>query len=286
MPKLSKRRSQSKTAKVGRRQNTKISDSSDSSSDEYSMDIDDQELSFNEKLLLNDIGDLAEMCKSKCDTKYLSVLLYMSLRYFNLKWEDVDQYLKSIGFMTAQTSHKWATVFIRGDYEEFSNDLRSGKHTDSFYDTFPEIETDARSFVVQACSQKSGDFKAVALAEFIDTKYYELTGIKKQCDGDLIRSERSCRLDLRRWGAKFEANSQRPYFEGHERDDVVKHRHEFINYFLKHKDFYYTITDGEKPTWKTPTESPHKILICKHRNRNLLNINSLMLFFVCIFISS
>ncbi len=64
---------------------------------------------------------------------------------------------------------------------------------------------------------------------------------------DLIRSERSCRLDLPRWGAKFEASSQRPYFEGHERDDVVKHRNEFINYFLAHKDFYYTITDGDIP---------------------------------------
>jgi hypothetical protein len=73
--------------------------------------------------------------------------------------------------MTAKTSHKWATVFIKGDYEEFSNDLRSGKQTDSFYDTFPEIEADAKAFVVQACSQKSGDFKAANLAQFIDAKY-------------------------------------------------------------------------------------------------------------------
>ena len=56
-------------------------------------------------------------------------------------------------------------------------------------------------------------------------------------------------MDLRRWGAKFEANSRRPYFEGHERDDVVKHRNEFINYFLAHKAYYYTITDGDTPVW-------------------------------------
>ncbi|CAF0899532.1 unnamed protein product [Didymodactylos carnosus] len=121
-----------------------ISDPSDSSDDEYQMDIDDEELSFKDKLLVTDIGDLAEMCKSKCDTKYLSTLLYMSLRFLNIKREHVDDYLKSIGFMTAETSHKWATVFIKGDYEEFSNDLRGGKQTDSFYDTFPEIEADAK----------------------------------------------------------------------------------------------------------------------------------------------
>ena len=154
MPKPSKRSSHSQIAIARRWSITRVSDASDSSGDEYHMDIGDHpELSFNEKILLTDIGDLAEMCKSKCGTKYLSTLLYMSLRYFNIKWEDVDEYLKSIGFMTAQTSHKWATVFIKGDYEEFSNDLRGGKQTDSFYDTFPEIEVDAKTFVVQACSQ-------------------------------------------------------------------------------------------------------------------------------------
>ncbi|CAF5015547.1 unnamed protein product, partial [Rotaria sp. Silwood1] len=117
------------------------------------MDVDDKELNFGEKLLLTDIGDLAEMCKSKCGTKYLSTLLYMTLRHFDIKWEQVDGYLKKIGFMTAETSHKWAVVFIKGDYEEFSSDSRGGKHTDWFYDMFPEIEADARSFVVQACSR-------------------------------------------------------------------------------------------------------------------------------------
>jgi len=34
--------------------------------------------------------------------------------------------------MTAETSHKWATVFIEGDYEEFSKDLRGGKNLIQF----------------------------------------------------------------------------------------------------------------------------------------------------------
>ena len=68
------------------------------------------------------------------------------------------------------------------------------------------------------------------LPQFIDRKFYELTGTQNKSSDDLIRSERSCRLDLRRWGAKFEANTQRPYVESHEREDVVKHRNEFINY--------------------------------------------------------
>src|SRR4051794_22611505 len=85
MPTVSKRRSQRQNASSRRWSNTKNSDPNDSSGDEYVMDIDGKELNFNEKLLLTDIGDLAEMCKSKCETKYLSTLLYMSLRFFDTK---------------------------------------------------------------------------------------------------------------------------------------------------------------------------------------------------------
>lgn len=279
MPKLSKRRSQSRIARSDQPSKRKISNASDSPNDEYRMDIDDdEELRFSEKVSLSDVGDLAEMCKSKCGIKYLSTLLYMSLRFFNVKWKDIDEYLRSIGLMTAETSHKWAAVFMKGDYEEFSIDLRGGKQTDSFYDTFPEIEGDAKAFVVKECSQKSGEFKALDLAQFIDEKYYELTGIQKQRGDDLIRSERSCRLDLRRWGAKFEANSQRPYFEGHERDDVVKHRNEFINYFLARKDSYYTITEGETPMWNFSTQSPLRILMCKYSSQKHSDTISVALF--------
>ena len=262
MPKRNRQRGHLQSVAARRWSNTGAKPT-ETSSDEYVMDTDDEELSFNEKLSLTDIGDLAEMCKSNRGVKYISVLLYMALRYFNVKWYAIDEFLKSIGYMTAQTSHKWASTFIKGDYEEFSTDLRGGKQTDSFYDIFPDIEGDARAFVVKACSQKSGEFKAMDLAHFIDAKFYELTEIPKTSGDSLIRSERSCRLDLRRWGAKFDANSQRPYFEGHERDDVVKHRNEFIKYFLQQQDYYYRITDGETPMWQVPTQNPPRIIICK-----------------------
>ena len=198
MPKKSKRRSHSQTIAARRWSNTNISDSNDSASDEYSMDINDQELTLSEKLSLTHIGDPAEICKSKCGTKYISVSLYMSLRFLNITWREIDEYLKDIGVMSRETSHKWATVFIKSDYEEFSNDLRGGEQADSFYDTFPEIEADAKAFVVQACLQKSGEFKALNLAQFVDEKYYDLTGLKNQIGEVLIGSERSCRRDLRK----------------------------------------------------------------------------------------
>ena len=77
--------------------------------------------------------------------------------------------------MTAHTSDKWAPTFVKGDYEEFSADLRSGKQINSFYDIFPDIEADARTFAVIACSQKSAKFKPMRSAWFIDKKFYQLT---------------------------------------------------------------------------------------------------------------
>jgi hypothetical protein len=35
-----------------------------------------------------------------------------------------------------------------------------------------------------------------------------------------------------KWDAVWDNNKKRPYFEGHEREDVVKHRQNLIVYFF------------------------------------------------------
>ena len=112
---------------------------------------------------------------------------------------------------------------------------------------------------------KAADFDAFELAKFIDKQFYKLTGIKKDPNNSLIRSVRSCRLDLRRWGARFESNSQRPYFEGHERQDVVQDRTKFLQHFLSRQDLYYLISEGSQPQWQLPTIETPTILICMLR---------------------
>ena len=126
------------------------------------------------------------------------------------------------------------------EFEVFTDDGRGGKTTDSFYDTFPELEIEAISFVADACTRKSADFTASDLAKFIDSRYYKITEIMKTED-QLISSDASCTLDLRRWSAKFDKNNQRPYFEGHVRSDVVAYTQQLISYFLKCKDHYYIL---------------------------------------------
>ena len=135
---------------------------------------------------------------------------------------------------------------MTGDFDSIEDDGRSGKYNDGFYDLFPKLEIEAKAFVIESCSKKSADFSAVDLAKYLDKRLYELTQISKIND-TLVRSSQNCRLDLRRWGAKFQLNSQRPYFERHVRHDVVKHRLEFVSYFLSRKDRCYSISVGEQP---------------------------------------
>ncbi|CAF1516782.1 unnamed protein product [Rotaria sordida] len=147
------------------------------------------------------------------------------------------------------------------DLDLFCGDNRGGKRIAEFYDVYPEIELAAKSYSIERCANKSADFTALDLAIFIDQNYYELINTTKDKNTNLIRSVPSCRLDLRRWGARFDSNSKRPYFEGHERVDVVCERENFVKYFLDRTDQYNTVSDDENPLWKTSTQNPPSILI-------------------------
>jgi hypothetical protein len=187
------------------------------------------------------------------------------LRRFNISYQETHTFLKDIGGLTGEVAHKWSNLFMNGKFDEFVTDGRGGKRGDSFYDVYTEIEAEARAFAVLQCEQKAASFTAYDLAHFIDKRYYEINNINKT-DSHLVRSVESCRLDLRHWGACFDTNTNRPYFEGHDRPDVVVHRHQFIHHFLTNKDSYYTVTAGENPRWEIPTASARTILICKASN--------------------
>ena len=219
------------------------------------------ESDFIYKLDLPTIGDLFQLCKGPCGSRKMSVLLYMLLRYLGHKWEQINDIFRAIGAYRCETAHKWAKVFINDNLEMFDEQGSGGKHCGSFYDMLPELETEAKAFAFRSCSQKSADFTTLELASFIDTKFYEIRQTIKATDA-LVRSIESCRLDLRRWGAKFQPNSQRPYFEGHEGPDVIAHRQEFVSYFLHNKNQYYTITEDDQPEWVIPAQNP-RVLICK-----------------------
>jgi hypothetical protein len=261
MPKLSKIRARSQVA-LSRRFVVRQDDYVPPASKEWKeINAPSEEYDeTNETIELSDIADLFEMCKNECPLRHLSVLICMILKHFKVNTLNREEFMKSVGCLTSKTAEKWLKTFIHGDYNDFQTDNRGGKKTDSFYDQFPEIEIDAKAYVAKACAQKSASFAIADLSKFVDDKFYETTGQLKT-DEKLVRSESMCRLDVRRWGFRFGSNNQRPYFEGHERPDVLAHRKEFIDHFLTNEENYYSLSDGDNPKWIAPKAKP-TILIC------------------------
>lgn len=223
-------------------------------------EIESTNIDFSAESVMDATRDLFSFCNERAETRALSVLIYFSLRMHGVSWRNVDLFLSKTGGITAQTAHKWSEILLNDGFDEFFTDSRGGKRFDSFWDTYPDLEVEARNFVVEECSKRESNFTAEALAKFIDDRYYVINELQKAND-KLIRSIESCRLDLRRFGARFTSNKNRPYYIGHERDDVVKHRQEFCDFFVKHEKNLYSITEEETPCWDYPIDHP-TILIC------------------------
>ncbi|CAF4433734.1 unnamed protein product, partial [Rotaria magnacalcarata] len=55
------------------------------------------DINFSNGSVLNDISDLFTFCKEQINTRFISVLIYMSLRHLGHTRRDVDSFLTSIG---------------------------------------------------------------------------------------------------------------------------------------------------------------------------------------------
>ncbi|CAF0983533.1 unnamed protein product [Didymodactylos carnosus] len=133
----------------------------------------------------------------------------------------------------------------------------------------------AKAFITEQCKQKSAAFKTADLASFIDTKFYEITGITKDPKDGLIRSENSYCLDLRRWGVKFGPNATKPYYKGHERDDcrvflpfVIRRGDLFVTHQVKNDQIIVEMS--LKPIWHAIVVPPlvEKIQKYDHEQQN------------------
>jgi hypothetical protein len=177
--------------------------------------------------------------------------------------------MNNIGGYRARAAHQSAISFLSSEVDALDEEFRGGKQSVSLFDMFTELEIETKAFAIASSSRKSADFTVADLANFIDRKFYEITQTVKVSDY-IIHSLESCRLDLRRWGINFRPNSERPYFEGHKKSDVVSQRKDFVSYFMSRIDQYYAISESDPPRWRLPKKKPC-ILICKFLFTTVLN---------------
>jgi hypothetical protein len=190
--------------------------------------------------------------------RILSTIIYLLLRNLEMPYEKCRDMLKVLGLLSIQIVHSWVlTIIDEDDICIILRDGRKGHKNNKFYDEYPEIEMKAKAYAIDRASKKKSNFDTKDLANFVDCLFKETYPdllVKMEWDPTkLIRSEESCRVDLLKWGAKFDKNKNRPYFEGHEREDVIICRKEFVSYFDKHKDcYFYPKLISEGTEWNIP----------------------------------
>jgi hypothetical protein len=56
--------------------------------------------------------------------------------------------------MTIKTTHKWAHTLVHQSFDEFIDDGRGGKHTDRFWDVYPDLKLEVKHLIAQECSKR------------------------------------------------------------------------------------------------------------------------------------
>ncbi|CAF1284210.1 unnamed protein product [Rotaria sp. Silwood1] len=119
---------------------TQPPDSSTSEEEDYSSS---EPIKFTEKKILSDIGDLFTLCTQEGNRKYLSTMIYMLLRHLGYSWRETDEILDTTGSTKCETAHKYADLYLNGDFEEFI-----GEHRGQDESTFRSGEVGARRWVI------------------------------------------------------------------------------------------------------------------------------------------
>lgn len=187
--------------------------------------------------------------------RIVSVIVYLIIRLLGMSFESTRLILKILNLLNIQNCHEWVnTIIDEDDLCVILRETRGAYKRTLFYEFFPELEKDAKAFILSKCTSKESSFDAQALAKFVDERFREICPENDLSPDELVRSIESCRVDLLKWRARWDKNTNRPYFEGHERDDVVLERKNFIQKMHDAKDFYYypIIDESGKYKWLAP----------------------------------
>jgi hypothetical protein len=176
--------------------------------------------------------------------RVLSLIVYLVLKLSDVCFTSCEHIFYSLSLLTIRSCNEWvSTIIDEDDVCVVLRDKRGTHKRSKFYDSFPELEGEAKAYALKRASEKKSNFDAHELSVFIDKRFREIHQLERDFveldENKLIRSKESCRADLLKWGARYDKNSCRPYFEGHEREDVVIDRKNYVNYFVENKDFFY-----------------------------------------------
>lgn len=92
--------------------------------------------------------------------RILSIIVYLLLRLFHIPFERCRIVLEHLDLVNAQTCHSWlATIVDENDICVVIRDQRGSHNHPSFYDTFRELEIEAKAYALKEACRKNCSFK-------------------------------------------------------------------------------------------------------------------------------
>ena len=153
--------------------------------------------------------------------RQFGVCIYIFLKLHGFNYRKIKSMVRTLGTIHIRTANDYSCLFING-YEESFFEMKRGKYKRSdVFDLVPELQDDIKEFTIEKVSDRNCKF---TVAELLSFSLKRLNEYDARLDAKLFISRRFLDKLLINWGFYWGKNKARPYFNGHEPDDVVEDR--------------------------------------------------------------
>ena len=129
------------------------------------------------------VSDLIDLLIDSCqnwnsiNNRILSLIIYLTIRLCKIQYEEARLILLKLNLLSIQTCHSWLkTIIDEDDSCVILRDERGKYKRELFYELYPELELQAKTFAMENASQKKCSFIVKDLAIFINKQFYSLYG--------------------------------------------------------------------------------------------------------------
>ena len=155
--------------------------------------------------------------------RLFAVIIYMCLKLSGISRKQIDCMMQLLGTYRCETAHYYAIKFINEDEEN-----RGGYRREDIFDIYPTLKDYIKGYTIQKVSERNSKFTIQTLRNFAVNKPKEYTDNIDINFNNSVISERMLNTLLFSWGFYWGKNKARPFFNGHERSDVIVLRENFV----------------------------------------------------------
>ena len=174
----------------------------------------------------------------------------------------IEHILRTLNSICYKTAELYANKLVNSVFDALTINNRGRYHRYSVFEFFPDLKDHLHEFVVDRVSQKTSFFN---IKMCIDESHSYLKRSLPDYDYSEIINTKSIQNLLENWGFKYSNNKARPFINGHEREDVVLTRKDFVDYFASGEaDYFIYQKCGEEYNWKHPVSARSSRIIIAH----------------------